>query len=154
VWHAPDADGAARAEDDGMVDFRDGRVRRGLAAIGRIVWAGIRALAGPPDPGRVLPGEELADCLKCGSSFVCPVEWDTAGEAAWWLRLRCGACEATRELVIGDAAATGFDRTLGRQAAMIERAIAQLDRERMIEEVDAFVSALQAGRVDASAFGA
>lgn len=137
-----------------MVDFRDGRVRRGLAAIGRFLWAGIRALAGPPGPARVRPGEELAGCMACGASFVCPMEWDTAGEAAWWLRLRCGACEATRELVVSNAAAAGFDRTLGRQAAMIERAIAELDRERMIEEVDAFVSALQAGRIDASAFAA
>jgi hypothetical protein len=129
-------------------------IRRAFAAIGRFLAAGIRGLAGPAPPARVLPGEELADCLKCGGSFVCPTEWETAGEASWWLHLRCGACGATRELVIGDAAAAGLDRTLGRHAAMIERAIAQLDRERMIDEVDAFVAALQAGRIDASAFAA
>ena len=138
-----------------MVDFRDGRLRRGLAAIWRFLAAGVRAPAGlDAGPPRLLPGEELARCLACGSSFVCPTAWESAGEAAWWLRLRCGACEATRELVIGDASAAGLDRTLNRQAAMIERAIAELDRERMIEEVDAFVTALQADRIDPSAFAA
>jgi hypothetical protein len=138
----------------GMVASSTGRIRRGLAAIGRLLGPAIRALAGPPGPVRVLLGEELADCLKCGASCVCPLEWEPAGEAWWWLRLRCGACDATRELVISDEAAAGFDRTLGRHAAMIERAIAQLDRERMIEEVDAFVTALHAGRIHAAAFAA
>jgi hypothetical protein len=129
------------------------RLARALAAVGRLLAAGCRAMAGPvyfPDEAR---GMRLIDCPACGKPFVCAVAWNAAGASHRSMRLRCGNCEATRELLVTHAEAAAFEQAGRAHTAAIARAATQLDRERMAAELDAFVAALRDGRIDASSFG-
>jgi hypothetical protein len=107
-----------------------------------------RRVAALPEP----PAAGLIECLNCRTDHVCPVDWDEVGDAHWWIRLRCGACGVWREVVTTDEEAAALDRALSRQTATIARALEQLDRERMVAEVDVFVMALRRDLIDASSF--
>jgi hypothetical protein len=130
-----------------------------LSRLAAAVWRLVRALTrcvtdlvwnpafrhGPP------PGA-LIDCAWCGSDFVCPIAWEPADEKHWSMRLRCGACEVWRDVVVSNDDARRFDCALAAQSAVIARAAARLDRERMAIELDTFVAALECDAIDPSWF--
>jgi hypothetical protein len=66
--------------------------------------------------------------------------------------LRCGGCDETRDVVIGNADAARFDRDLDRGMNVIARSLEALERERMTNWIDAFMGALDRGLVDADDF--
>ena len=94
----------------------------------------------------------LIDCASCGADCVSPIDWETADKTHWWIRLRCGACETRREVVVSDEVAQSYDRALKRHCAVIARAVERLDHERMAAELDAFIGALDRDLIDASWF--
>jgi hypothetical protein len=98
----------------------------------------LRALFGPRDP---VP-RTLLDCGGCGRSTVCPVDWETAGEDHWWISFRCGECGRRTEQVVTNAAAAELDCLLAAQEQRIRREADRMERERMANEVDAFIGAL------------
>jgi hypothetical protein len=98
------------------------------------------------------PAAGLIECPSCRTDYVCPVEWEEVDETHWWMRLRCGGCGVWREVVANDEEAAGFDAALARQTASIERALAQLDLERMAADVDLLVTALDRDLIDPSSF--
>lgn len=128
---------------------------RMAADVSLVVRAVLGCLAGrgwnPRDRLRAPPGA-LVDCVWCGSDFVCPIDWAPAGDAHWSIRLRCGACEVWRDVVVPDEDAQKLDRALAAQSIAIERAAARLDRERMVIELDTFVAALECDVIDPSWF--
>jgi hypothetical protein len=98
--------------------------------------------------------DELMLCRHCGSDFVSPVEWAARGETDWWMRLRCGQCGETREVVVSQAIADRYDRALDRASRPISSTLSRLERERMATDVEAFATALRLDLLDAADFGA
>jgi len=97
-------------------------------------------------------GTGLQYCVACGSDFVCPIEWEPAGPDHWLITLHCGECAVWRNARVTNAEAKTFDLELDRQTATIKRALADIDRERMRVEVDAFAAALQHDLIDPADF--
>ena len=125
------------------------------ATVLRVVGAALRCVIdlvwNPAFRNRSAPGA-LVDCVWCGSDFVCPIDWEPASDASWSIRLRCGACEVWRDVVVSDEDAQRFDRALAAHGAIIARTAARLDRERMAIELDTFVAALECDAIDPSWF--
>jgi hypothetical protein len=96
--------------------------------------------------------DSLDRCPECRRPAVCPMEWETDGEHHWLMQLRCGECGAWREVRVTNEDAKEFDLTLNRQAAQIQRALDQIDRERMEAELNTFVGALEHDLIDAADF--
>ena len=128
------------------------RLQRASAAVWRFLATGFRVLGPAPWYPVDDTGAALVECAACGKTYACPVDWEPQDETHWWIRLRCGACETWRDVVVEDEAAAAFDRALGAQTAQIQRAVATLDRERMISELESFVAALNHDLIDASSF--
>ena len=120
----------------------------------RALRALLRLLADAAGPTYAvpLPPGSLAICRCCGADMVVPVLWDAQSDYDWWMRLRCGACGFTIELVIDDEAAETFDRQLRRQTAEIGAALAASERERMTDDLHALKIALDRDLIDARDF--
>jgi hypothetical protein len=95
----------------------------------------------------------LIVCRACRSQVANPVDWQAVDESRWWIRLRCGECASSRDVVVGDDAAELLERDLEPGLREIAAAIARLDRERMTREVDAFIAELENGLIRADDFG-
>ena len=68
-------------------------------------------------PATDKPAAGLEICPVCGRDFVQPVSWEPAGEAAWWMFLRCGECGMSREIAVSNADADRFERALHARAS-------------------------------------
>jgi hypothetical protein len=87
--------------------------------------------------------DDLHVCAACGKDYVNPVEWEPVTPEAWWMRLCCGECHVWREVTVTNQVAERFDAELDRRAAVIQRALNKLDRERMTEQVETLIGALR-----------
>jgi hypothetical protein len=94
----------------------------------------------------------LQRCPDCRQPFVCPMEWETAGEEHWRIELRCGACGSWREELVTNEEAREFDLVLDRQCAQIARRLHELERDEMRAGLETFVTALDRDLIDASDF--
>ena len=90
--------------------------------------------------------------MVCGSTCVCPVEWEPDGPERWRIQLHCGECDVWRSVSVTNVEAKEFDRVLDRQTAAIERVLAEIDCERMRGEVEAFLLALDRDLIDPADF--
>jgi hypothetical protein len=98
------------------------------------------------------PAAGLEVCPMCGRDFVQPVSWEPAGEAAWWMFLRCGECGVSREVAVTNAEADRFERALHARASVLAAQARTLEEERLSAEIDAFVIALDQDLIDADFF--
>jgi hypothetical protein len=80
------------------------------------------------------------------------VDWESAGRTRWWILLRCGECGTWREVTVLDCVAERFDVELNRRTDILVRALNTLDRERMTQQVDAMIEALNSDLIDAADF--
>jgi len=94
----------------------------------------------------------LEVCPVCGRDFVQHVSWEPAGEAAWWMFLRCGECGMSREVAVSNADADRFERALHARAAVLAAQARRLEEERLSAEIDAFAAALDQDLIDADFF--
>ena len=100
-----------------------------------------------------LPADaNLTFCRSCGSDSVSPTAWTDQGKAGWWMHLRCGSCEASREVEVSDAAAKRYDADLNRGTREIAAALWSVEREQMAQQADALATALRFDLLDASDF--
>ena len=95
---------------------------------------------------------DLTICRSCGSGYVIPTDWSEQGDAAWWIRLRCGECESVREVVVSDATAQRYDQRLDQGMDEIARALHRLEREQMARDAEMFATALELDLLDAGDF--
>ena len=98
------------------------------------------------------PSSGLNVCADCHADSVHPVEWREADDKHWWMRLRCGACCLEREVTVTDDVAQRYGKDLDAAEAVIDRALRELDCERMAHEVEAFAEALERDLIDAGDF--
>lgn len=105
-----------------------------------------------PSPASAKLPTELEVCAVCERDFVQPVSWEPLGEDRWWMFLRCGECGVSREVTISNAQAERFEKALHSRASAVSAAARRLEAERMAEEVDVFVRALDHDLIDAADF--
>jgi hypothetical protein len=98
------------------------------------------------------PASSLVDCPSCRRDCVAPVAIAEAGPSHWEVRLRCGECGEARDVRITDAEAEDYDEALDRHTEVMRRELAELERERMAADVDAFIRALSLDLIEASDF--
>ena len=91
-------------------------------------------------------------CPACRSQSVVPVDWAPADATHWWIRLRCGECEQTREVTVPDDVAQRFDRDLATSMVAMQEAVAAIDRKAMQQALNTLQGALRHDLVDASDF--
>lgn len=104
----------------------------------------------PPATSKSAAGLEI--CPVCKRDFVQPVSWEPAGEAAWWMFLRCGECGMSREIAVSNAEADRFERALHARASILAGQARKLEEERLSAEIDAFALALDQDLIDADFF--
>ena len=98
------------------------------------------------------PPPSLVVCPSCSADRVVPVDWREHDKQNWWIRLRCGACGASREVVVPDATAKRYDVELDRGTREIRAALRRLELEQMAAQADVLAKALQLDLLDASDF--
>ena len=102
------------------------------------------APAPAPAPG---PTRELHLCPDCGSDLVYPTKWHEADAEHWHVSLRCPGCEWTEAGTFPQAMADRFDEELERGTEALIRDLKRLTRANMAEEIDRFVTALDADAI-------
>lgn len=95
---------------------------------------------------------DLTICRSCGSGYVIPTDWAERAEPSWWIRLRCGECEAIREVVVSDATAQRYDQRLDEGMSEIACALHRREREQMARDAEMFATALELDLLDAGDF--
>ena len=93
------------------------------------------------------PTEDLHVCGTCDSELVYPIDWEEVGETHWEVRLRCPNCEWTGTGIFEQDIVERFDEELDRGTEALVRDLKRLMHANMEEEIDRFVSALQADQI-------
>jgi hypothetical protein len=93
------------------------------------------------------PVEDLHVCGTCESELVYPVDWDEAGETHWEVTLRCPNCEWSGVGVFEQDIVERFDEELDRGTEALVRDLKHLMQANMEDEIERFVSALEAGHI-------
>jgi transcription elongation factor Elf1 len=72
----------------------------------------------------------LVDCEACGRDFVVPVSWIDLDAERWWIRIRCGECGATREVVVDDQTARRYEADVDAGVRELARRLPRAERTR------------------------
>jgi hypothetical protein len=91
--------------------------------------------------------EDLHVCGTCESELVYPVDWEEAGETHWEVQLRCPNCEWSGTGVFEQDIVERFDEHLDRGTEALVRDLKNLMQANMEDEIERFVSALEAGHI-------
>ena len=93
------------------------------------------------------PAEDLHVCGTCDSELVYPVDWEESGAEHWEVTLRCPNCEWSGTGVFDQDIVERFDEELDRGTEALVRDLKDLMQANMEDEIDRFVSALEAGHI-------
>ena len=91
--------------------------------------------------------EELHICPGCEQGLVYPVEWEEHDETRWEVSLRCPNWEWHTIGLYQQETVDRFDEELDRGTEALVRDLKRLMQANMEEEIERFVSALQAGHI-------
>ena len=94
-----------------------------------------------------LPARELHVCAECDSGLVYPAAWEEAGPESWRVELRCPNCEWSAVGVFSQDRVDAFDERLDEGTEQLVSDLKQLMHANMSEEIDRFVTALDAEAV-------
>lgn len=96
---------------------------------------------------------DLHLCGSCNSDLVYPLDWEEVGATHWQVTLRCPNCEWAGTGVYEQAVVEAFDEELDRGTESLVGDLRRLMQANMEEEIDRFVSALQADALLPEDFG-
>jgi hypothetical protein len=96
-----------------------------------------------PDADR----DELHVCGTCNSTLVYPIEWSEAGSRHWEVTLRCPNCEWCGTGIFEQAVVERFDGELDRATQELAGDLKRLVQTNMQDEIDRFVTALNADAI-------
>ena len=99
------------------------------------------------------PGPQLHICPDCRSALVQPVHSNEPVRGQWDLTLRCPECERFLEVRCDAATLQRFDEELDRGLATLQREMDAYARLSFEEDVERFVSALEADAIMPMDFG-
>ena len=100
-----------------------------------------------PEPVAPHTVEDLHVCPACERELVYPVDWEEASPTHWEVELRCPNCEWHHTGTYDQDTVDCFDEQLDRGTEHLVRDLKRLTRANMEDEVDRFVSALNADAV-------
>ena len=84
-------------------------------------------------------------CPSCASELVYPTDWAPADRKSWSVQLRCPDCEWHGGGVYAQEVVDRFDEALDRGTEALLGDLSLLTRANMEEQVERFVTALNAG---------
>jgi hypothetical protein len=90
------------------------------------------------------PVEGLDVCPACSSELVQPVQWEANDRGSWRLTLECPNCRWTTEGVFDADQMEAFEDRLEDGVAVLLSDLRQLTQANMTEEIERFVTALEA----------
>ena len=90
---------------------------------------------------------ELHVCPDCSSELVFPTKWSEAGPDHWNVTLRCPSCEWVESGTFHQDLADRFDEELEKGTDALVRDLKRLTRANMADEIDRFVTALEADAI-------
>jgi hypothetical protein len=90
---------------------------------------------------------DLHLCGTCGCELVYPIDWEPVGKSFWRVTLRCPNCEWSGTGVFEQDAVDRFDAELDRGTETLTRELERLSLANMVEDIERFVSALNAGHI-------
>jgi hypothetical protein len=93
------------------------------------------------------PAGDLHLCGSCESELVYPVDWEEAGDSHWEVKLRCPNCEWAGTGVFEQDIVERFDEELDKGTEALVRDLKNLMQANMEDEIERFVSALEAGHI-------
>jgi hypothetical protein len=95
----------------------------------------------------VRPAGDLHVCPECQSHLVYPTAWEEAGEERWELLLRCPNCGWEGTGVFDRDTVERLDEELDRGTHALLADLKQLMHANMEEEIERFISALNADAI-------
>ena len=95
-----------------------------------------------PDPVR-----RLHECPDCDGGLVYPVEWEEVSPTHWEVLLRCPNCEWSEVGTFDQPTVDNFDEKLDIGTEILLRDLKRLQQANMEEEIDRFVSAVNADAI-------
>jgi uncharacterized protein with PIN domain len=90
---------------------------------------------------------DLHVCPECSSELVYPVAWEEADRSRWEVTLRCPNCEWNLTAIYEEEAIQRFDEQLDNGTETLVGDLRRLSRANMEEDVERFISALNAGHL-------
>jgi hypothetical protein len=93
------------------------------------------------------PAPPLHVCELCSSDLVQPVEWHEAAPRTWNVTLRCPNCQHDRNGNFSQEVVDELDETLDAGFTTLLAELQELMASNMADEIDRFVSALNAGAI-------
>ena len=90
---------------------------------------------------------DLHVCPDCDKGLVFPVEWEEASPTHWEVQLRCPNCEWHTVGEFDQETVDRFDEELDLGTEALVRDLKRLMQANMEDEIERFVSALQAGHI-------
>jgi len=97
--------------------------------------------------------DDLHICASCQGEFVYPLEWEEASSTQWEVTLRCPSCEWIGTGVFDQGIVERFDEELDRGTEALVGDLKRLAAANMEEEIERFVSALEADALLPEDFG-
>lgn len=91
--------------------------------------------------------QDLHLCPECDRDLVYPVEWEEVSATHWEVLLRCPNCEWGEVGRFDQPTVDRFDEQLDLGTEILIRDLKRLQQANMEEEVQRFVSALDAGAI-------
>ena len=101
-------------------------------------------------PGIDTTPETVSDlhlCPACASHLVYPTEWEESGPTHWEVALRCPNCEWDSVGIFHQELVERFDEELDRGTEALIRDLKRLMHANMEEQIERFVSALDADQI-------
>ena len=89
----------------------------------------------------------LHHCTRCASDLVYPTAWEEIGDDVWSLELRCPSCEHRSMGTYDRATVERLEEELDRGTYEMVTDLKQLMHSNMEDEIDRFVSALDADHI-------
>ena len=90
---------------------------------------------------------ELHICHECSSDLVYPIAWEESDSLSWRVSLRCPNCEWSATGIFSQDVVDAFDERLDGGTEQLVSDLKQLMHANMSDEIDRFVSALDADAI-------
>jgi transcription elongation factor Elf1 len=98
------------------------------------------------------PESNLHICDSCKSDFVSPITWNYLGDEKFWMLIRCGECELSKEIIVTQSVADSYEKNLEETAKPIDYRKSVMKAEREEQEAQDLIQKVLSGEITADDF--